>query len=429
MKKNHGLFFGFTVLALAAMFVLAGCSSPTGGGGGNGNGNGDSSNPFVGTWTGDSGTLTVTDSSWELEEFGKGTYTPTGSTAVLTATHSWQNGWVQNEPYYTLDATVSGNTLSVTYSGQNLTFTQGSGGGGGETSVPSAPTGVTATAQSSSSISVSWDQVSGATSYEVYYEIGSSTTKNLAGTVSGTSYTHTGLQASTTYYYYIKAVNSAGSSDYSSDDFATTSSSGGGGETSAPSVPTGVTATALTSTSIRISWNTVPGATSYKIYSPNGPGSSSNFVLLDTATTNSYTDDDSPEAGETWYYKVSAVNSIGESAQSASVSAKTPNPLSAPTNVVAAHADYSSRLNTSRNSIKITWNAVSGAVNYNVYEYVSYLGGYWDKVGYNVTGTEWTHTGLQPDTAHSYYVKAVDSGGTEGAASTTGGNAMGRTAK
>jgi hypothetical protein len=99
------------------------------------------------------------------------------------------------------------------------------------------------------------------------------------------------------------------------------------------------------------------------------------------------------------------------------------------TNVTAAHTDYASRLNTSRTSIKITWTAASGAVSYNVYEYLG--GGNWDKVGSAVTGIEWTHTGLQPGTTHSYMVKAVDSAGAESAASNdvvAGGNATGRTA-
>ena len=88
-----------------------------------------------------------------------------------------------------------------------------------------APTGVTATALSTSSISLSWNTVSGAVSYKVYYEIGSSTTKNLAGTVAGTSYTHTGLQEGVTYCYYITAVNSDGEeSAYSGSTYATTQS-------------------------------------------------------------------------------------------------------------------------------------------------------------------------------------------------------------
>jgi hypothetical protein len=205
----------------------------------------------------------------------------------------------------------------------------GGNNGGDETSIPSVPTGVTATAQSSSSIQVSWGSVSGATSYKVYYEIGSSSDKNLADTVTGTSYTHNGLTASTTYYYYIKAVNSAGESGYSSYKSATTSSDSGGnggndGGTTVtkPSTPTGVTATP-SSSSITISWTAVTGATSYKVYSPENAGSSSNFKLLDTVTTTSYTDT-YPTAGQTWYYKVSAVNSAGESAQSSAVSAKVP---------------------------------------------------------------------------------------------------------
>ncbi len=82
-------------------------------------------------------------------------------------------------------------------------------------SAPFAPTGVTATALSSNSIKVSWNAVPRATSYDIYYEKGNSTTKTYIGNTSSTVYTHTGLQTNTTYYYYIKAVNRIGSSDYS----------------------------------------------------------------------------------------------------------------------------------------------------------------------------------------------------------------------
>jgi hypothetical protein len=102
--------------------------------------------------------------------------------------------------------------------------------------------------------------------------------------------------------------------------------------------------------------------------------------------------------------------------------------LSKPANVTAAHADYESRKNTSRNSIKITWSPVSGAISYDIYEWVTYLGGYWNYVAMNVTGTEYTHTGLEPATSHSYMVCAVRTGGYEGTDSTAGGNAIGRTA-
>jgi hypothetical protein len=74
---------------------------------------------------------------------------------------------------------------------------------GGGYSVPSAPSSVTATALSSSSIRISWSSVSNADGYEIRYEVGNSTEKNYLTTVSSTSYTHTGLLPNTTYYYYI----------------------------------------------------------------------------------------------------------------------------------------------------------------------------------------------------------------------------------
>jgi fibronectin type 3 domain-containing protein len=188
-----------------------------------------------------------------------------------------------------------------------------------ELSVPSAPSNVTATAQSSSNIRITWNTVSGATSYKVYYEIGSSSTKNLAGTVtSGTSYTHTGLQSSTTYYYYITAINSAGESGYSAYGSAATSSSGGG--TTVPSAPTNISATAQSSSSISVSWNSVSGATSYKVYYEIGSSSTKN--LAGTVTGTSYTHTEL-EANTTYWYYIKAVNSAGESGYSTGSSAKT----------------------------------------------------------------------------------------------------------
>jgi hypothetical protein len=158
---------------------------------------------------------------------------------------------------------------------------------------------------------VSWGTVSGATSYDVYYEIGTSTTKNLAATVTGTSYTHTGRQASTTYYYYIKAKNSSGESGYSSYGSATTSSSSGGG--SAPSAPTGVTATAQSASTVYVSWNSVSGATSYKVY--YATSASGTYQLDGTSTSSSFTS--TGWSGSSYaYFKVSAVNSAGESGYS-----------------------------------------------------------------------------------------------------------------
>jgi len=89
---------------------------------------------------------------------------------------------------------------------------------------PPIPTNIRATAQSSSDIIVTWNQVSGATSYEVYYQSGSLPITRLT-TVIQNQYTHTGLQPATTYYYYVSSRNEVGESALSSRAEATTHSS------------------------------------------------------------------------------------------------------------------------------------------------------------------------------------------------------------
>ncbi|MDE2418622.1 MAG: fibronectin type III domain-containing protein [Burkholderiales bacterium] len=80
--------------------------------------------------------------------------------------------------------------------------------------IPSAPTGLVASAVSDTQIAVRWTAVSGATSYNIYR----STAQNVQGSKVGTSaapniaYADTGLTASTPYYYTVTAVNSAGES-------------------------------------------------------------------------------------------------------------------------------------------------------------------------------------------------------------------------
>ena len=85
---------------------------------------------------------------------------------------------------------------------------------------------LTATAQSSSSIQLNWTASSGATSYDVYRAV-----QPVATGLTTTSYTDTGLSASTQYCYSIVAVNTAGKTE-SNQSCATTQAenTGGGGE-------------------------------------------------------------------------------------------------------------------------------------------------------------------------------------------------------
>jgi hypothetical protein len=82
----------------------------------------------------------------------------------------------------------------------------GSGSGGGGGSALPAPTGVTLSNATNSSMQIAWNAVSGAAGYNVYRN-GS---KVNGSPVTGTSYTDSGLAAGTTYSWTVAAVDSSG---------------------------------------------------------------------------------------------------------------------------------------------------------------------------------------------------------------------------
>ncbi|MEK0317318.1 glycoside hydrolase family 9 protein [Cohnella sp. 56] len=247
---------------------------------------------------------------------------------------------------------------------------------------PAVPTGVTATAASSTSITLGWTAVTGATSYQIEVD-GSSTYVS----ATGTSYTHSGLAAGSTHKYRVRAVNAAGTSGWSALATATTSQN-----PQPPAVPTGVTATAASTSSITLGWNAVTGATGYQIEIDG----SSTYV---SATGTSYTHS-GLAAGSTHTYRVRAVNAAGASGWSAAATATTnqnqPQPPAVPTGLTATAA--------SSTSIALGWNAVTGATSYQIEidgatTYVS------------MTGASYTHSGLAAGSTHTYRVRAVNAAG------------------
>jgi hypothetical protein len=153
-------------------------------------------------------------------------------------------------------------------SNTNFTITAGSGCG--------APSGLTASAITTTSATVGWTAVSGATSYDVDYKATSSSTWiNAATATTATSVSLTGLTTGTTYDYRVRTNCSSGSSTYTAAQFTTTG-------TVTCTAPAGLTS-AVTTTGATVSWTAVSGASSYDVdYKLN---SSSTWTNAATATT------------------------------------------------------------------------------------------------------------------------------------------------
>ncbi len=225
--------------------------------------------------------------------------------------------------------------------------------------VSTTPTKVAAASASYSSIRVSWSAVSGAAGYQVYRATSSTGTYSLAGTVTGTSFTNTGLSTGTTYYYKVRSYAGA-TKVYSA--FSTVVSA-----KPLPAAPASPKAAAASYNSIKVTWAAVSGASKYEVY--RATSSTGAYTLLATTSYTYYTNT-YVNTGTTYYYKVRAYRLVGSTkvygAFSAVASAKTT--IGAPATITAARA--------SSRSIKVSWSAVAGATRYEVWRSTSSSGTY-----------------------------------------------------
>jgi fibronectin type 3 domain-containing protein len=193
--------------------------------------------------------------------------------------------------YYKVKSVGSNGKESGYSSVVNATYSSGSN--------LSAPTGVSATS-SSGGITVSWNAVTEASYYHVYRATSYSGSYSQVGSyITETSYRNTFSSTTTTYYYKVTSVDSQGRESERSV-YASASYSGA----SSLSAPSGVQATAYSSY-ITVSWNTVSGASGYKVY--RCETSSGTYRPINSVYGSTSYDDDPPTSG-TYYYKVTSVD-------------------------------------------------------------------------------------------------------------------------
>jgi fibronectin type 3 domain-containing protein len=381
------------------------------------------------------------------------------ASGITTASYTDSSATAGTTYYYKVAAVNSAGT-SAQSSEVSATPTSG-------VTVPSAPTGVSATA-GVSQVSLSWTASSGATSYNVYRSTssgGEGTTAYVSG-LTGTSYTDTGVTAGTTYYYTVAAVNSAGTSAQSSQVSAAPTSGGGG--SGSPNTPvlqinaggaavgafvadedfssggnefsstatistTGVANAAPAAVYQDVRWQagftyTLPGLTAGATYvvrlhfvelSFTGAGDRE-FNVAINGTTVLTNFDIFAQVGENAALVeqfIATANSSGQIVVAFTVGAKD-NPSIAgieiwtPAAIAAAPSGLAATAGNGQ--VTLAWNADSGATSYNVYRGTSAGGESGTAIATGVTSPSYTDSTVTNNTTYYYKVAAVNTGGTSG---------------
>ncbi|MDE6722747.1 MAG: hypothetical protein K2J55_00945, partial [Eubacterium sp.] len=209
---------------------------------------------------------------------------------------SWTTGTAQYGKNYTYKVLAVGSTSSITSEYSNAVSVK-------NTKKLQTPA-LKGTVNANGSFTLSWNAVSGAAKYGIYYK-NANGTYSWVKTVTGTSWTTGTAQYGRTYTYKVLAVGNTSSiaSEYSNAVNVTNNKK--------LQTPT-LKATVNSNGSFTLSWNAVSGATKYGIYIKNANGT---YRWLKTVTGTSYKTGVAAK-GKTYSYKIIAVTSKNSSASS-----------------------------------------------------------------------------------------------------------------
>ena len=165
-----------------------------------------------------------------------------------------------------------------------------------------APGSVKAIPASYNSIKVTWGAVAGVSKYELYRATSSTGSYSLVASLSSLRYTNTSVTTGTTYYYKVRSYRSvAGKKVYSPFSVVVSAKT-------TLSIPTSLNAVRASSSSIKVSWKAVTGATRYEVW--KSPSSNGTYTLLAITGSAKYTNTGLTK-GTYYYYKVRAYRLIG----------------------------------------------------------------------------------------------------------------------
>jgi chitinase len=269
-----------------------------------------------------------------------------------------------------------------------------SGGGGGDTQAPTAPTNLRVTGSTPSSVSLAWNAASddvGVSGYDVLRN------GAVIGGGGATSFTAAGLAANTSFAFTVRARDAAGNVSAQSNQ-VTGATQPAAGDTQAPTAPTNLRATAATSSSVSLAWNASTdnvGVVRYDVLQNGtkvGGGAATSFTATGFAPNTSFS------------FTVRAADAAGNlSALSNQITARTQ--PAADTQAPAAPANLRVTIVTST-SVALAWDASTdnvGVAQYEVLQNGASIGG--------GPATNLTVTALAPGTSFTFRVRAKDAAG------------------
>jgi phosphodiesterase/alkaline phosphatase D-like protein len=311
-----------------------------------------------------------------------------------------------NVTSYNVSSLTAGTTYYYRIRAYNASGTSVSSSTINVPTVSPAPAATAASAVSASGFTANWSAATSATGYRL--DVSASNT--FATFVTGyndlnvnnvTSYVVTGLTAGTTYYYRIRSYNSSGTSGASSTINVLT----------IPAAPLALGPANITATGFTAAWNSTTGATGYRLdvsaqsdFSTFLPG----LQNLDAGNTTQQIIT-GLSSGVSYYYRVSAYNASGNSAESNTAWVLTR--LAAPANLQAG------LLQTT--GFTITWDmpgALEGFQDYRLdlstdVNFTTFVTGYENLNIGNNTERTYAISDLLPGTAYYFRLRAVNTTG------------------
>jgi len=261
---------------------------------------------------------------------------------------------------------------------------------------PPTPTNLTAT-PGNAVVTLTWTASTGATGYNVKRATTDGGPYTQLAAPTSATYTDSSVTNGTEYFYVVSALDAEGESANSAQASATPQI-----PVVPPAAPTNLTATPGNAV-VTLTWTASLGATGYNVKRATTNGGP--YTQLAAATSTGYTDS-SVTNGTTYYYVVSALNAVGEGANSAQASATpkaAPLPPPPPTNLTATPGNA---------VVTLTWTASTGATGYNVKRATTNGGPYVQLAQLATpTSTAYTDSSVANGTEYFYVVSALNAAG------------------